>query len=73
MLSERRYCVARRLCVCVCVCVCVRSAVYTLGVKAMSACHISLGGEGNALYPVFSSCVISNHLTLHEVLAASLV
>ena len=51
-LSERRrYCVARRHAVmlCVCVCVCVR--------------RISLGGEGNALYPVLSS---HHHLASRE-------
>jgi len=40
--SERRmYCVARRLCVCV--------------RRAATARRISLGGEGNAMYPVLSS------------------
>jgi len=33
--------------VCVCVCMCVR--------QAATARRISLGGEGNALYPVLSS------------------
>jgi len=36
------YCGARRLCVCV--------------RRAVNARRISLGGEGNALYPVLSSC-----------------
>jgi len=60
-LSERkRYCGRRRPCVrvwgcvwvCVCVCVChaaMPSRDYT------PQCRVSLGGEGNALYPVLSS------------------
>jgi len=35
-------CLARRLCVCLCV------------RRASTACHVNLGGEGNALYPMLS-------------------
>ena len=51
-VSERRYCDAQHHAVmlCVCVCVCVRRATYHVS----TALHISLGGEGNALYPVLS-------------------
>jgi len=54
-ISEwRRYCDGWRqaiaLCVCVCVCVCPSSHTYHI-----STAHcISLGGEGNALYPGLS-------------------
>jgi len=36
------------------VCVCVRRATYHVS----TACHISLGGEGNALYPMLSGCYV---------------
>jgi len=41
-LSKRRYCDAQHHAVMLCVCVCVR--------------RISLGDEGNVLYPVLSGC-----------------
>jgi len=50
-LSERRYCVARRHAVTLCVCVCSPNRLCHVS----TARHISLGGEGNALYPALSS------------------
>jgi len=50
-LSERiMYCDARRPCVCVRACVCVSTKP-----RLHAACCISLGGEGNVLYPVLSA------------------
>jgi len=49
-LGDRRYCDARHHAVTLCVCP--PSRLYHLS----TAHRISLGGEGNALYPVLSSC-----------------
>ena len=51
-LSERRYYAARRHVVTLCVCP--PSRLYHVS----TARHISLGGEGNVLYPVLSSLVL---------------
>jgi len=52
--ERRRYCDAGRLCVCLCV------------RRAATARHISLGGEGNALYPLLSSYYLHRHLASRE-------
>jgi len=50
--------------ICVSVSVCVSAALrIVLAHRAMAARRISLGGEGNALYPVLSSCVYMNLLS----------
>ena len=53
------------MCVCVCVCVCVYAE------PRLHARRISLGGEGNALYPVFSRSLFTfSFSTVLSVFAA---
>jgi len=63
-LSGQRYFVAQRLHVCLCVC----SATYSLGAPSRG-CRphgISLGGEGNALYPVLSNVTFEFHFYISQ-------
>jgi len=66
-LPYRYYYIRRRLAykgivsLVVCVSVCVSAALRIVSVRPAAATRrISLGGEGNALYPVLSSCICTH-------------